>query len=111
LFTEIKICEKLKTSKGTTPQDKNQKRKNKMKIQNALNKLNKAGFTISENGNRFSASKPNSKKVVEFLRNGRSEEIACVGFRNINDVSDSQIDYCATIFCDSLNQAMRHVLS
>jgi hypothetical protein len=24
-------------------------------------------------------------------------------------VSDSQIDYCATIFCDSLNQAMRHV--
>ena len=88
---------------------KNQKRKNKMKIQNAINKLNKAGFTIVQNGNIFSASKPNGKKVVEFLRNGRSEEIACVGFRNIDDASDSQIDYCATIFCDSLNQAMRHV--
>jgi hypothetical protein len=110
LLPIIKKREILKTSKGTTPQDKNQKKKKqKMKIQNALNKLNKAGFTISENGNRFSASKPNSKKVIEFLRNGRSEEIACVGFRNINDVSDSQIDYCATIFCDSLNQAMRHV--
>jgi len=80
-----------------------------MKIQNALNKLNKAGFTIVENGNIFIASKPNGKKVVQFLRNGRSEEITCVGFRNINDASDSLIDYCATIFCDSLNQAMRHV--
>jgi hypothetical protein len=36
LFTEIKICEKLKTSKGTTPQDKNQKRKNKMKNENQI---------------------------------------------------------------------------
>jgi hypothetical protein len=29
LFTEIKICEKLKTSKGTTPQEENQKEKTK----------------------------------------------------------------------------------
>jgi hypothetical protein len=79
-----------------------------MKIQNAINKLQKNGFTVTtEDGRCFTATKQGLRRVVEFSRNGWSDEATCIGFRPINDHSDPITDYCATFFCDSLIRAIR----
>lgn len=79
-----------------------------MKIQNAINKLHKHGFTVATQDDRFfTASKQGLRRVVEFSRNGRSDEATCIGTRPINDHSDPLTDYCATFFCDSLARAIR----
>ena len=77
-----------------------------MKIQNAIRKLTKAGFDITNAGNKYTAAKAGCKYVVEFIRNGSSDETACIGYRHQNHFSDSMSDYCATFFCDSLTQAI-----
>ena len=79
-----------------------------MKIQNAINKLQKNGFTIATQDDRFfTATKQGLRRVVEFSRNGHSDEATCIGFRSINDQNDPITDYCATFFCDSLAGAIR----
>jgi hypothetical protein len=79
-----------------------------MKIQNAINKLQKHGFTVTTADDySFTATKQGLRRVVEFSRNGRSDEATCIGFRPINDNSDPLTDYCATFFCDSLIGAIR----
>jgi hypothetical protein len=78
-----------------------------MRIQNAINKLHKAGFTVTEDHGFFTGKKDNCRRVVEFSRNGRSDEATCIGTRPINDHSDPLTDYCATLFCDSLAKAIR----
>ena len=79
-----------------------------MKIQNAINKLQKHGFAVTTADDRsFTATKQGLRRVVEFSRNGRSDEATCIGFRPINDHSDPITDYCATFFCDSLAKAIR----
>jgi len=79
-----------------------------MKIQNAINKLQRAGFAVATQDDRlFTASKQGLRRVVEFSRNGRSDEATCIGTRPINDHSDPLTDYCATFFCDSLAKAIR----
>jgi hypothetical protein len=78
-----------------------------MRIQNAINKLHKAGFTVTEDHGFFTAKKDNCRRVVEFSRNGRSDEATCIGYRHENDHSDPPSDYCATLFCDSLAAAIR----
>lgn len=78
-----------------------------MKIQNAINKLQKAGFIVTEDHGLFTAQKDNCRRVVEFSRNGRSDDATCIGFRYKDDRNDFQTDYCATIFCDSLAKAIR----
>jgi hypothetical protein len=79
-----------------------------MKIQNAINKLHKNGFAVATQDDRFfTASKRGLRRVVEFSRNGRSDEATCIGARPINDHSDPLTDYCATFFCDSLAKAIR----
>ena len=79
-----------------------------MKIQNAINKLQKNGFAVATQDDRFfTASKQGLRRVVEFSRNGRSDEATCIGTRPINDHSDPVSDYCATLFCDSLTAAIR----
>jgi hypothetical protein len=78
----------------------------KMKIKNAISKLTKAGFNITNVGNKYTAAKAGCKYVVEFIRNGSSDETACVGYRHQNQFSDSMSDYCATFFCDNLSKAI-----
>jgi hypothetical protein len=46
--------------------------------------------------------------VVEFSRNGHSDEAVCIGFRHEDDHTDIQSDYFAKTYCDSLTQAMRY---
>jgi hypothetical protein len=78
-----------------------------MKITSAITKLEKNGFTIKQESQLFTATKTGLSSVVEFMKNGKSDETAFVGVRAINDRSDSQSDYCATIFCNSLKQAIQ----
>ena len=75
----------------------------------AIKKLEKNGFKVTQNPNNgqfHSAKKEGSKTLVEFTRNGREDEVSCIGIRDENDHSDSMTDYCATIFCRSLKQAI-----
>jgi hypothetical protein len=82
-----------------------------MKLQNAINKLNKAGFNVKSNDNYFfSAKKEGHRCLVEFFVQ-RDGEITCVGFRHEDDKSDSMSDYCATMFCDNITKAIKYVLA
>lgn len=80
-----------------------------MQTENAVKKLEKAGFTrsapIQNRENFFSFAKEGHDRLVEFI-DQRGSAI-CIGFRHKNDHSDSQSDYCASIFCDNISQAMR----
>jgi len=78
-----------------------------MKITSAITKLEKNGFAIKQESQLFTATKTGLRHVVEFMKNGGSDETAFVGVRAINDQGDSQSDYCATIFCRSLKQAIQ----
>ena len=78
-----------------------------MKITNAIKKLEKSGFTVTQNGQLYTGRKAGINKVVEFSRNGRSEDATCIGFRHVDDHNDSMTDYCATLFCNSLTQAIK----
>ncbi len=78
-----------------------------MKIKNAISKLQKHGFTVTQDEGRFTAKKENCSRVVEFRRNGWSDEATCIGYRHESDHSDPMSDYCATMFCESLIGAIR----
>jgi len=79
----------------------------KMTLANAIKKLTKAGFEISEGYNRgFKATF--GRQVVEFFLNGgREDEITCIRVRYENDNDDSITDYCAGVFADNISQAIR----
>ena len=77
-----------------------------MKIQNAIKKLEKAGFKIKkpENiSNRYNAYHQN--EVIEF--HDQDGLVICIKSRRISDVDDPQTDYSAGIFCDNISQAIR----
>jgi hypothetical protein len=78
-----------------------------MTITNAIKKVTKAGFTVTQNGKRYSAKKDGVNYLVEFSQHGSEDIITCIGVRHKNDHSDSQSDYCATIFTDNISQAIR----
>ncbi len=96
---------------ATTATTKTKNQTKKMKIENAIKKLNKEGFTVIEANGFYSAKKIGCKKLVEFHRNGRSDEATCIGYRRENHHSDSMTDYCATFFCDSLARAIKLALA
>jgi hypothetical protein len=87
------------------------KRHTDMTITNAIKKVTKAGFTVTQNGQRYSAKKQGLSHLVEFSKNGREDTITCVGVRHENDHSDAMIDYSATIYTNNLSQAIRLALS
>jgi hypothetical protein len=78
-----------------------------MTIANAIKKITKAGFTVTQNGQHFTAEKQGINYLVEFCKNGSSDMITCIGVRHKNDHSDIQSDYCASIYVDNLSQAIR----
>tara|TARA_R110000868_G_scaffold338911_2_gene599666 strand:+ start:355 stop:720 length:366 start_codon:yes stop_codon:yes gene_type:complete len=61
-----------------------------MTIANAIKKVTKAGFKVTQNGQRFSAKKEGINYLVEFCKNGSYDMITCIGVRHENDHSDSQ---------------------
>ena len=87
----------------------NEKKGKTMKITNAIKKLEKSGYIVKANESfgHFTARRESSIKVIEFCRNGRSEELTCIRVRRTNDLDDSMTDYCAGYFCDTITQAIK----
>lgn len=77
-----------------------------MKVTNAIKKLEKAGFKVTNDDGNFSAKKGN--EFIEFFQNGGgSEEVVCIRVRSANDHDDCMRDYCAGVFCNNITQAIR----
>ena len=77
-----------------------------MKLQNAINKIEKAGGNIvSISGNIYSAAIGNS--IVEFVYSSRYETVSAFGVRSANDQHNVQNDYNANIYCDNLSRAIK----
>jgi hypothetical protein len=79
-----------------------------MKITNAIKKLEKAGYSVTNSGMIFVASRENQSRVIEFIRNGGSDEIAVIKVRGINDENDPMTDYYCGSYMDTITQAMRY---
>lgn len=79
-----------------------------MTTANATKKLQKAGFTVTEIRSRYyHCFRANSDKVIEYYRNGCSDEITCINVRAIDDKHDSQSDYCAGVWADTIARAIK----
>lgn len=76
-----------------------------MKVNNAIKKLDKYTPVIVNDGSLFSAAK--NGQVIEFYRNGRSDDICCVRLRRTTDKDDIVTDYSAGVFCDNITQAIK----
>ena len=75
-----------------------------MQLTNAIKKLNKSGFEVINNGNRYQAKKVGLKYVVEFINQETS--VLCIRVRQENDNDNSMVDYSAGTWCDNLTQAI-----
>jgi hypothetical protein len=74
-----------------------------MQTSNAIKKLEKSGFQITANGNRYTAM--NTNHVISFY--SQSGSINCISVKRANDNSDYMSDYHAGVFCDNLTQAIK----
>ena len=74
-----------------------------MNVTNAIKKLNKAGFEVVQNGNRYNA-KANGQ-VIRFIN--QSDRVICINVRSENDHDDVMTDYSAGVYCDNISQAIR----
>lgn len=94
-----------------------------MNVTNALRKLAKAGFTVvathTSSGSEhmvagtdtaWIASHKDSGEVIEFLRNGRGEEITCIRTKRPNDKDDSMTDYFVGIWQTNITQAINRCM-
>ena len=84
-----------------------------MKVQNAIKKLEKAGFKVTVSGNSgYHASKENAPHIIEFRKNGGgSEEAICIRVRREADKDDVMIDYSAGVWCDNITQAISSAMN
>lgn len=80
-----------------------------MKLVNAVKKIEKAtGKEIEVVNSKYIGDF--GRYVVEFFCNCRfnlNADIVCIGVRLKNDYSDSMTDYCASIFCNNISQAIK----
>lgn len=74
-----------------------------MNVANAIKKLNRAGFEVVQNGNRYNA-KANGQ-VIRFI--DQSDRVICINVRSENDHDDVMTDYSAGVYCDNIAQAIR----
>jgi hypothetical protein len=82
-----------------------------MKMNNAIKKLNKSGFNISEKNDIFFARKEGCKNIIEFFRSGTSEIVGCIYCKDEDAQDDSMSDYWAGFFCKNITQAINSALS
>ena len=73
-----------------------------MQTTNAITKLTKAGFQVTNSGNRYQATA--NRQVISFF--DQSGSIICINVRSKNDHDDFVSDYSAGVFCDNLKQAI-----
>jgi hypothetical protein len=79
-----------------------------MTTTNAAKKLTKAGFTLKETRpGSYHAYSPSTAYVIEYFRNGSSDSITCICVRRFDDKHDSQSDYSAGVWADTITQAIR----
>ena len=81
-------------------------RSTSMTIANAVKKLEKAGYSVSNTGSFFTARKAGSK-VIEFIRNGNYDSVATIRVRRVLDQDDSMTDYCAGVFYETITAAIK----
>jgi hypothetical protein len=74
-----------------------------MQLSNAIKKLDKANFEITQNGKRYSAKA--NRHIIDFIEQDGS--VLCVKVRSENDMDDSLSDYSAGVWCDNLTQAIK----
>jgi hypothetical protein len=72
-----------------------------MEISKAVNKLSKHGFAKIDCGG-YAFRKLNY--IIEFKRNGGTDDITCITFRHVKAGNDAECDY---IYCANLNQAIK----
>ncbi len=77
-----------------------------MTTTNAIKKLTKAGFEVSQTRNAFTATSPTKRHLITFYKNGGEDQVVCINVRRPNDISDSQSDYSAGVFADTITQAI-----
>lgn len=79
-----------------------------MTIQNAVNKLEKAGFMVTKGntGNIFAVN-PNYRRWIEVTRNGYTQNVATIDLRTRGQDDEIQSDYHAGVFCHNITQAIR----
>lgn len=74
-----------------------------MQVTNALKRLVKAGFAVTQIGNRYGAQ--SGRNVIEFHE--QDGKAICILVRSVRDLDDVQSDYSAGVFCDNLSQALQ----
>ena len=91
-------------NKGTTAHNKEPK----MKLANAIKKLEKAGYKVENTfGNFFKASIEGQRYFIQFLTNGGSDDIATISVKPHNDRDDVSSDYSSGVWVDNISQAIR----
>jgi hypothetical protein len=81
---------------------------NKMLIKSVTSKLSRAGWTVEtyRDGSAFQARKTGNHYIIEFLRNGGTENAICLAIRKETDHDDMHSDYHAGCFADSIKEAI-----
>lgn len=74
-----------------------------MQVTNALKKLVKAGFEVTQTSIFYSAK--SGRNVIEFHE--QDGKAICIRVRSVGDLDDVQSDYSAGVFCDNLSQAIQ----
>lgn len=77
-----------------------------MQVQNAIKKLEKAGFSVYNEGNVFRANKGGYDEVQFRKNGGDSSEVVCIEVRRIGAKDDVMTDYFAGTWCDNITQAI-----
>lgn len=82
-----------------------------MTITNAIKKLEKAGFTIENFENRiFYARNPKASRLIEFHRNGRSEDVAIIHLQREGEKACHHTDYFPGFFVDTITKAIKRAI-
>jgi hypothetical protein len=80
-----------------------------MTTQAAIKKLEKNGFTVTSSRSHFLASHPDARSVIEFFRNGGSDEVVCISVRQRDEKNDVMTDYFAGTYTNTITSAIRLV--
>jgi hypothetical protein len=76
---------------------------NEMTTANAVKKLEKAGFTVTNERNIFKAAKAGSRRFVQFIKDGGSDWVTCVKVVCIADAAD----HTEGVYCDNISRAIK----
>ncbi len=80
-----------------------------MNIRGAIQKLERHGYTVTNDAGRYDARNGTSHRI-QFLANGQDGPDAaftCVRVIREGDVDDGQSDYTAGYWCDNIGQAIK----